>query len=66
MESFYPLIRAMKTHDIGRGRGDVELASRQITAKVVALAFTGDPMYTTDEIRSFVHLIPELHPLLFG
>jgi homoserine acetyltransferase len=58
MASFYPLIRAMKTHDIGRGRGDVELASRRITAKVVALAFTGDPMYSTEEIRAFVHLIP--------
>ncbi|KAA0955835.1 alpha/beta fold hydrolase [Sporosarcina sp. ANT_H38] len=58
MESFYPLIRAMKSHNIGRGRGGVELASRRITAKVVALAFTNDLMYSTEEIRAFVHLIP--------
>ena len=42
----------------GVDRGDVELASRRITAKVVALAFTDDPMYSTEEIRAFVHLIP--------
>ncbi len=58
MESFYPLIRAMNTHDIGRGRGGVEIASHQISAKVVAFAFTHDPMFPTDEIRTFVHLIP--------
>lgn len=58
MESFYPLIRAMNTHDIGRGRGGVEIASRRISAKVVAFAFTHDPMFPTEEIRTFVHLIP--------
>ncbi|WP_342539265.1 hypothetical protein MKY15_06105 [Sporosarcina sp. FSL K6-1540] len=58
MESFYPLIRAMNTHDIGRGRGGVELASRLISAKVVAFAFTHDPMYPTDEIRTFAYMIP--------
>jgi homoserine acetyltransferase len=58
MESFYPLIRAMNTHDIGRGRGGVEIASRRISAKVVAFAFTHDPMFPTDEIRTFVHQIP--------
>ena len=58
MENFYPLIRAMKTHDIGRGRGGIELASRRITAKMVAMAFTDDPLYSTEEVRKFVHLIP--------
>ena len=58
MESFYPLIRAMNTHDIGRGRGGVEIASRRISAKMVAFAFTDDPIYPTGEIRTFVHLIP--------
>ena len=33
VESFYPLIRAMNTHDIGRGRGGVEIASRRIFCK---------------------------------
>lgn len=58
MESYYPLMRAMNTHDIGRGRGGVEIASRHITAKVVAFAFTDDPLYPTEEIRTFVYLIP--------
>lgn len=58
MESFYPLIRAMNTHDIGRGRGGVEIASRRISAKVVAFAFTQDPMCPTEETRTFVHKIP--------
>lgn len=58
MESFYPLIRAMNTHDIGRDRGGIEIASSQISAKVVAFAFTHDPIYPTEEIRTFVYLIP--------
>ncbi|MER2089549.1 MAG: homoserine O-acetyltransferase [Sporosarcina sp.] len=58
MGGFYPLLRAMKTHDIGRGRGGVEIASHRISAKVVAFAFTHDPLYSSEDIRAFVHLIP--------
>jgi len=58
MESFYPLIRAMNTHDIGRDRGGIEIASSLISAKVVAFAFTNDPMCPTEVTRTFVHMIP--------
>ncbi len=58
MESFYPLIHAMNTHDIGRDRGGIEIASSRIAAKVVAFAFTNDPMCPTEETRTFVHMIP--------
>ncbi len=55
--SYYTLLGAMNTHDIGRGRGGVLNATRQLSAKVVALAFTHDLIYPTEEIQAFAHLV---------
>ena len=57
-DSYYTLLRAMQTHDIGRGRGGVESVARCLASKVVALAFTKDPTNLPEEIRIFAHLIP--------
>ena len=65
MESFYPLIRAMNTHDIGRERGGIEMASIRISAKVVAFAFTHDPMYPTRRNSNVCPYDSKLN-LLFG
>lgn len=59
--SYLTLLRAMNTHDIGRGRKNLELAASQFKAKVIAIAFTHDLIYPIDEIRSFTHLIPDNH-----
>lgn len=56
--SYLTLLRAMNTHDIGRGRGGIEAAARQFKAKVIAIAFTHDVIYPADVIRSFVDFIP--------
>ncbi len=57
--SYYTLLGAMNTHDIGRGRGGIASASRQFSAKLVALAFTHDLIYPTEEIRAFAHLVED-------
>jgi homoserine O-acetyltransferase len=55
--SYCTLLRAMNTHDIGRGRGGIQKASRKIKAKTVNLAFTHDLIYPSDEIQSFSYNI---------
>ncbi len=57
--SYYTLLGAVRTHDIGRGRGGVEKACRQISAKVVSLAFTHDLIVPSEDIRTFTHLISD-------
>ena len=57
--SYYRLLGAMNTHDIGRGRGGLASAARQFSAKVVALAFTHDLIYLTEEIQAFAHLVED-------
>lgn len=57
--SYYTLLGAMNTHDIGRGRGGIANASRQFSAKVVAFAFTNDLIYPTEEIQAFAHLVED-------
>lgn len=56
--SYLTLLRAMNTHDIGRGRGGVESAAKQIVAKVINIAFTHDLLYPTDHVHAFAHLVP--------
>ncbi|WP_318614786.1 alpha/beta fold hydrolase [Sporosarcina sp. YIM B06819] len=62
--SYYALLCAMNTHDIGRGRGGIEKAARQITAKVLAFAFTDDFIYPIEEIRAFAHLVDNSNYIL--
>lgn len=57
--SYCTLLRAMNTHDIGRGRGGIKESVKQIKAKTITLAFTHDLIYTPDAIRSFSHLLPD-------
>ncbi|MFJ7934097.1 homoserine O-acetyltransferase [Sporosarcina sp. NPDC096371] len=64
--SYYTLLRAMNTHDIGRGRGGVVSAARQISAKVVALAFTHDVIYPTADIQAFTRLVEDSSYILIN
>ncbi|CAM3237884.1 homoserine O-acetyltransferase [Filibacter tadaridae] len=56
--SYCTLLRAMNTHDLGRGRGGIKEATRSIKAKVIALAYTHDLIYPPENIQLFTHLIP--------
>ena len=53
--SYCTLLRAMNTHDIGRGRGGIGEVAKQIKAKTVMLGFTHDLIYPPESIRSFAH-----------
>lgn len=64
--SYYTLLGAMNTHDIGRGRGGIQKASHQLSAKVVALAFTHDLIYPTEEIQAFAHLVEDSSYILIN
>ena len=57
LSSYSTLLRAMNTHDIGRGRGGAEDSAKKIGAKTVMLAFTRDLISPPDVIRSFSHLL---------
>ena len=57
--SYLRLLHAMNSHDIGRGRGGWQHASRQIQAKVLALGFKGDLLYETTRIAEFAETIQD-------
>lgn len=59
--SYLTLLRAMNTHDIGRGRGSIEIAASQFKAKMISIAFTHDLIYPIEDIRSFTHLVLDNH-----
>ena len=59
--SYLTLLRAMNTHDIGRDRGGIESAAKQIVAKVISIAFTHDLLYPIDHMHAFAHIIPNGH-----
>lgn len=56
--SYCTLLRALNTHDIGRGRGGITEAAKGIQAKVVLLGFTHDLIYPPETIRSFADVVP--------
>lgn len=56
--SYCTLLRALNTHDIGRGRGGIQESVKHIKAKTVMLGFTHDLIYPPETIRTFTHLLP--------
>ncbi|RKQ88556.1 homoserine O-acetyltransferase MetX [Brockia lithotrophica] len=52
--SYLYLLKAVDSHDIGRGRGGWREAARGYRARIVAVGFRGDLLYPPEEIRSFV------------
>lgn len=57
--SYCTLLRALNTHDIGRGRGGIAASAKLIQAKTVLIGFTHDLIYPPETIRSFSHLLPD-------
>jgi homoserine O-acetyltransferase len=54
--SYLYLLKAMDTHDIGRGRGGWENAMKSMKADLLAVGFTGDLIYPSDVIREMVNV----------
>nr|WP_239565331.1 homoserine O-acetyltransferase [Brevibacillus fulvus] len=55
--SYLYLLKAIDTHDIGRGRGGVEQALAKIRARLVAIGITNDLLYPPDGQKATVDML---------
>lgn len=56
--SYYMILNAFDTHDVGRGRGGVEAALQRITAPTVIVGITTDIIFLPGEMRELHRMIP--------
>ena len=60
----------MDSHNVGRGRGGVENALKQITARCLVLGLKGDLLFANEEQSELARLIPnaslEIIPSFYG
>ncbi len=56
--SYYAILNAFDTHDVGRGRGGVAQALGRITARTTVIGLTTDIIFTPDEMRELQRMIP--------
>lgn len=57
--SYYAILNAFDTHDVGRGRGGVDEALKRITAQTTVVGLTTDIIFTPEEMRTLHSQIPE-------
>ncbi len=58
--SYLYLLKAMDSHDIGRGRGGWENALKGIKASVLSFGFQGDLLYPSEQLKRFVSVFQAL------
>ncbi|MDC3416169.1 homoserine O-acetyltransferase MetX [Aquibacillus salsiterrae] len=58
--SYLYLLKAMDTHDIGRGRGGWQTAAKGFQAPVFAIGFTGDSLFPTKEYKILIDYLQQL------
>lgn len=58
--SYLYLLKAMDSHDIGRGRGGIKAALERIEAKVLSVAISKDLLYPADHQEEIVDLMRAL------
>jgi homoserine O-acetyltransferase len=56
--SYWTLTKAMDSHDIGRGRGGVEMALKSIQAQVFAVGVNSDLLFLAEEGRFLSQAVP--------
>ncbi len=56
--SYYAILNAFDTHDVGRGRGGVAAALGRIEAQTLLVGITSDIVFTPAEMRELQGLIP--------
>ena len=56
--SYWTLTKAMDSHDIGRGRGGVEMALKSIQAQVFAVGVKSDLLFLAEEARFLSQAVP--------
>lgn len=57
--SYYAILNAFDTHDVGRGRGGVAAALARITAHTAIVGITTDIVFTPSEMRELHAMIPD-------
>ncbi len=57
--SYYAILNAFDTHDIGHNRGGVAAAAASITAKTITVGITTDLIFTPAEMRELHAQIPD-------
>ncbi len=50
--SYYYILNAFDTHDVGRGRGGVDVALKRISAETLIVGITTDIIFTPQEMRT--------------
>jgi homoserine O-acetyltransferase/O-succinyltransferase len=55
---YYRLSQSMDSHDVGRNRGGVEKALKQITARTLVIGIISDVLYPISEQEYLKHAIP--------
>jgi homoserine O-acetyltransferase len=61
--SYLVLTEAMNSHDVGRGRGGVAAALRQVTARTAVAAIDSDRLYPVHLSREIADGVPDALPL---
>jgi homoserine O-acetyltransferase len=56
--SYWTLTKAMDSHDIGRGRGSVEVALKAIQARLLAVGVNSDLLFLAEEARFLSQAVP--------
>lgn len=56
--SYVTLVQAMNSHDVGRGRGGVEVALGKIDVPTLVLGITSDRLFTLDGQQEIARLVP--------
>ena len=56
--SYYAILDAFDTHDVGRGRGGEEAALARISARTIVVGITTDIIFTPAEMRQLHSRIP--------
>ena len=68
--SYVALTEAMNSHDVGRGRGDVEAALSRVTARTVVVGIDSDRLYPPYQQERIAKAVPDaelyLVPSLYG
>jgi homoserine O-acetyltransferase/O-succinyltransferase len=57
--SYLYLLKAMDSHDIGRGRGGIATALKRIQAKVLSIAISNDLLYPADHQEEVVAMLQD-------
>ena len=56
--SYYKILNAFDTHNVGRGRGGIETALQRITAQCLVVGISTDIVFPASEMRSLNDLLP--------